>query len=398
MRILIIHNYYQQTGGEDTVVANERALLERSGHQVELYTAHNNEISGLLSKLNAFSRVTYNKNARRSLGKRLAGERFDAVHVHNTFPLISPSIYDACAAADVPVIQTLHNYRIVCAGALLFRDGRACELCLDGRPYRAVMHRCYRGSMLGSFAVANAIDYHRRHHTWSTKVTRFIALTEFARSKFIDAGLPPDRIIVKPNFIEDPGYFPRSDSRNGALYVGRLSREKGVSHLLDAWSRIDARLRIIGDGPERATLQQQAPANVIFEGAAPLERVRAAMRSAQFIVMPSVCYEGLPLTLVEAFANGLPVVASRLGSLSELVDDNINGCLVAPGDPGALASAVNALLHDRILLTAMSDAARRRYETVYTPELNLRQLLNIYAEAISDVKTKRSSNRVAQRE
>jgi glycosyltransferase involved in cell wall biosynthesis len=382
MRILQIHNHYQQYGGEDAVVANEKALLEESGHTVESFTIHNEIISGLRRQLKTFLDVVYNVKIYRTLVKGIATNRPDVVHVHNTFPLLSPSVYDACMEANVPVIQTLHNYRIFCAASTLFRDGHPCELCLDGRSYRAVWHRCYRNSVSGSLAVANMIVYHRYNRTWSTKVTRFIALTEFARNMFIKAGLPSERIFVKPNFIIDPG-APELDRRNGALFVGRLSREKGVQHLIRAWSSISIPLHILGDGPERGVLEEQSPSNVVFEGRVRLERVRQAMRSAKFIVIPSLWYEGFPVVLVEAFANGLPVIASRLGSLAELVDDNVTGRLVPPGDPDALATVIAELLVDSDRLKAMGVAARQKYESAYVPKRNLDQLVTVYQDAIA---------------
>jgi glycosyltransferase involved in cell wall biosynthesis len=384
MKILLVHNYYQQRGGEDSVVANERALLEQSGHDVDLFSAHNKEISGLAAKWNSFKNVTYNEGIRQIFVERLERARPDVVHVHNTFPLISPSVYDACAEAGLPVVQTLHNFRTFCAGSLLLRKGKICELCLDGRPYRAVAYRCYRGSFLGSLATARLIDYHNRHRTWATKVARFIALSEFARKKFIDAGFPPERMIVKPNFVLDPGETA-SGHREGLIFVGRLSPEKGLSHLVRALSGSNIQLRILGDGPERAALESQASPNIIFEGLVSPERVREAMRMAKILVLPSISYDNMPVCVVEAFASGLPVIATRLGSLPEIVADGVTGRLVAPADAAALRETATELLSDPQRLTAMSIAARRRYESHYSPERHLEQLLAIYKDAIQEI-------------
>jgi len=388
MRILLVHNCYQEKGGEDVVVANEIGLLERSGHRVKIFKADSSMISDFAAKVNAFRRAVYNEAVRRTLAERLARDLPDVVHVHNTFPLLSASVYDACADAGVPVVQTLHNYRLFCAGALLLRNGKICELCLDGKPYRAVVHRCYRGSLLGSLAAANVIAYQHRHRTWSTKVARFIALTAFARNKFIEAGLPSERIVIKPNFVMDPG-APDLEGREGVLFVGRLSKEKGVIHLIRALSHTDVPLRILGDGPERAALQAQASTNVIFEGSVTPERVRQAMRSARFMVLPSLSYEGFPLSVAEGLANGLPVIASRLGSLTEIVEDNVTGRLISPADPAALRAAVTELRDDPNRLKAMSLAARRRYEAFYAPEWNIEQLLAVYRDVIDEAKIKR---------
>jgi glycosyltransferase involved in cell wall biosynthesis len=384
MRILVVHNYYQQSGGEDAVVANEMTLLRQSGHEVELFTAYNSEISSLVKKFRTFKNTVYNEGVRRRLAEGLKRDRPDVVHVHNTFPLLSPSVYDACADASLPVVQTLHNFRSFCANGQLLRNGHNCELCLDGRPYRAIAYRCYRDSLVGSLAAANTIIYHNRNRTWSTKVTRFIALSAFARSKFALAGLPEDRIVVKPNFVDAPARPPLSH-RGGILYAGRLSREKGVSHLINAISGTDIQLRILGDGPERAALERDAPSNVVFEGRVSSQRVREAMQSAKILVVPSICFENMPLSVVEAFANGLPVIASKLGSLRELVDDRVTGRLVAPADPAALKTTITEMLGNTRRLTAMGAAARDRYECLYTAERNIDQLNTIYEDAIHEV-------------
>jgi glycosyltransferase involved in cell wall biosynthesis len=381
MRILLIHNYYQQPGGEDVVVANERELLQQSGHTVELHSVHNAAISGLADKVHAFLHVTYNARARQAVAERLSRFSPDVVHAHNTFPLLSPSVYDACADANVPVVQTLHNYRTFCAAADLFRDGHPCDLCKDGRPYRAVWHRCYRGSLLGSAATAYMIAYHRHHGTWANKVARYIALSPFARAKFVEGGLPADRIVVKPNFTADPG-APGADRRFGALFVGRLGAEKGISQLLRTWSRVDYPLRVLGDGPDRRNLTAIAPSNVTFEGRVERERVRAAMREASFLVLPSLVYENFPLAVVEAFANGLPVVAYDHGAFADIIEDRVTGRLIEPRNFTALANAVTELAARPDVVQPMSHAARRRYERFYTPDRNLELLLGIYRQVL----------------
>ena len=385
VRVLLVHNYYQLRGGEDRVVANEQALLKQFGHTVELHAVHNSAISGVAAKWAAFRSVAYNIKARDELAERLRAGRPDVVHVHNTFPLLSPSVYDACADADVPVVQTLHNFRLFCAGAVLLRNGAVCELCKDGRPYRAVMYRCYRNSVVGSLAVANLISYHNRRQTWSNKVARFIALSKFARSKFIEAGFPADRMAVKPNFVMDPG-VPESAPREGVLLVGRLSPEKGVVNLVRALSGTGVQLRVLGDGPELPALRAEATANISFEGGVSPERVREAMRRANILVVPSIWHEPFGLVVVEAFANGLPVVASRSGSLAEIIEDDVTGRLVPPADPPALLAAVTELLADPARLRAMGMAARERYERRYSGRHNIKRLLEIYHEALGWVR------------
>src|SRR5271169_3732856 len=226
MKVLIVHNRYQHVGGEETVVANEQALLDSYGWETRLWSVSNDAITGTWSKITAAVRAPYSRPARDELARLIAEFMPAVVHVHNFFPLLSPSVYDACRAAGVAVVQTLHNYRTICLGALLTRDGHPCEDCISGSPYQGALHGCYRGSRIGTLAVARMIDTHRRRGTWLHKVDRFIALSAFARKKFIAAGFPADRIAVKPNFAVDRGTATAA-ARAGALYVGRLSSEKG---------------------------------------------------------------------------------------------------------------------------------------------------------------------------
>jgi len=378
MRILQVHNRYQQSGGEDTVVAAERQLLSSAGHHVDLYQVDNDGIGSLMSKLLTAARVAYSRPARDRLRGVLATARPDVVHVHNLFPLLTPSILDACRDEGVPVVQTLHNFRYVCAGALLLRDGRPCEDCLHGSAYQAALHGCYRGSRAGSLAVAHMIETHRRRGTWHDKVARFIALTEFGRERFSAAGFPADRIVVKPNFVADAGP-PRADGpRRGGLFVGRLSPEKGVDHLIEAWRDIDHPLTVIGDGPDGARLRAMAPPTVVFLGAVGRERVRQEMERAAMLFMPSIWYETFGMVVVEAMAAGLPVMASRIGGLPELVQDGRTGLLVDPGNPAAWRHAARCVLQDPERLRAMGTHARSVFEGRFSARENLRLLEGIY--------------------
>ena len=236
MHVLQVHNTYQQAGGEDVVVSSEQALLKKYRHQVSQYFVSNDLINGAFQKIITAFQTPYSPEAKKRFAREIAALGPDIVHVHNTFPLLTPSIYDACREAGVPVVQTLHNYRNICANALLMRNGRPCEDCIGGSPYQAVLHRCYRGSRMGSLAVARMIDVHSRKGTWNTKVDRFIALTEFAKAKFIEAGFRETQIAVKSNFVElSETHMTDPIPRNSALFVGRLSEEKGIHTLLRAW-------------------------------------------------------------------------------------------------------------------------------------------------------------------
>ncbi len=384
MRILQVHNAYQQAGGEDAVVANEGVLLSANGHDVRLWSVDNVAITGPWAQLRTAWQVPYSHTARCQLGRVIAEFAPDVVHVHNFFPLITPSVYDACRDAGVPVVQTLHNYRTICAGALLLRDGRPCEDCIGGSPYQGALHGCYRGSRLGSLAVARMIARHRGQGTWRTKVDRFIALTEFARAKFGEAGFPAEKIAVKPNFVEDGGTRAPEGDRHGALFVGRLSPEKGIGTLLAAWRDLDAPLRIAGDGPLLSMARGTASPNVMPLGNLPPEAVNQEMARAAFLVMPSQSYEGFPMTLAEAFCRGLPVIASRLGAMAEIVEDRVTGLHFAPGDAHDLAAKARWAADHPEEMRRMGANARRVYVERYAPEVNYEKLLAIYQAAIRE--------------
>ncbi len=382
MKILIVHNSYQQAGGEDTVVANEHALLEQHGYETRLWSVSNDVIVGPRSKISAAMRTAYSHPARDQLARIIGDFVPGVVHVHNFFPLLSPSVYDACRAAGVAVVQTLHNYRTICAGALLLRDGRPCEDCIGASPYQAVLHGCYRGSHSGSLAVARMVAMHRRRGTWSHKVDRFIALSQFAKSKFVSAGFPADRVAVKPNFAEDQP-LTGSAERAGALYVGRLSAEKGIDTLLRAWDSLDVPLRVVGDGPMRESVEIATSSDVVALGRGSPAEVGEEMSRAAFLVIPSVWPENFPMVIVEAFSRGLPVLASRIGALAEIIDDGVTGLLFSVGDPQDLAAKVRWGHQHPQAMRMMGYNARRVYEERYSPAVNFRQLADVYEAAIA---------------
>ncbi len=386
MRILQLHNKYQQLGGEDAVLLAEFTLLSSHDQQVNLLEVTNDRIQSVWGRVSTAVRCVYSKSSKEDVRVNILRYKPDIVHAHNFFPLLTPSIYDACADAGVPVVQTLHNYRLVCPGALLMRNGQVCEDCITGSPYQAVLHSCYRNSRFGSLIVARMVDYHRKHHTWTTKVDRFIALTEFAKQKFISAGFPSDKITVKPNFVASDekiiDVFERGESY--ALFVGRLSAEKGIETLLQAWSLLSLPLHLVGDGPLLEKTQHRKPDSVTCHGHLSLAGVRTQMSHASFLVMPSEWYEGFPMVLVEAFSHGLPVVVSRLGGLAEIVEDGVTGLHFEAGNPDDLAEKVCWLQQNSDVRRKMSKNARQVYLERYTPEKNYKMLMQIYREAIDN--------------
>jgi glycosyltransferase involved in cell wall biosynthesis len=386
VRILIVHNYYQQAGGEDGVVAAEFKLLADRGHDVQLWSVDNKDLqAGLRGKIAAALTTAYSPASRVMAAEKLQRFHPDVVHVHNFFPQLSPSIYDACMAVGIPVVQTLHNYRLICPGAMLMREGKICEQCLTGSPYQAAWYGCYRDSTLGSLVVADMVARHRRQGTWQHKVNRFIALTEFAKAKFVEAGFPADKIVVKANFMIDPLVYKPTIIRTMpkfALFVGRISEEKGIKTLLQAWSRLanPPALNVAGVGPLEASIQGVMNVNPLGRQSA--AEVSELMQQAAFLVLPSEWYEGFPMVLVEAFAHGLPVLATRLGSMADIIEDGKTGLLFNPGDAADLANKAQWLLDHPQQAQALGDNARQVYLEKYTPEQNYQQLMTIYAQAM----------------
>jgi glycosyltransferase involved in cell wall biosynthesis len=384
VKILQIHTRYRQPGGEDTVVDAEAAVLREAGHDVIAYEARNPDSRTAAAASTALS--PWNPAALRGLRRAVDRINPDIAHVHNTWHALSPSVFAALHNAQVPVVMTLHNYRLLCANALLFRDGHPCEDCVGGHPWQAVQHRCYRGSVATSAVAAGTIALNRRLGTWHRRVDMFLATTSFARDRFIAGGLPADRIKVKPHFVADLGLrsAPPSASKD-VLYVGRLSVEKGIGELVDAFSRGSHRdglhLVVAGDGPQRTLLQHRAGPNVHFVGRLTPEQVSTRMRSARVLVFPSIWYETFGLSLLEAMSSGLPVLATDLGGTKEILGEHA-GWLVPPSDPAAWSVALRRL-DDPITVDAAGRAARARWEEHYTSEVGLVQLQAAYRAVLA---------------
>jgi exopolysaccharide biosynthesis WecB/TagA/CpsF family protein len=386
VKILVAHNSYQRPGGEDAVCEAEIRLLRHAGHQVVEYLRHNDEIQGhsFIEKASLSWRTSWSGRSHRELGDILARESPDVAHFHNTFPLISFSAYYACRAAGVPVVQTLHNYRLLCPGGNLFRDGRICEDCVSHSLLRSVAHGCYRDSRLATASVAGMLGVHRLAQTWSKQVDLFLVCTEFARKKFTDAGFDGTRMRVKPNFVtSDSG--PRMHGGDCALFLGRLSEEKGPQLLPMAWSRLSAaiHLEIVGDGPLRKSLEEDCARlrldKVHFTGWLEAQAAMERMRRAKFLVVPSMCYEGFPMAVAEAYACGVPVIAAGHGGLAEIVHDGRTGLHFRPGDAADLAAKVEWAWTHPAEMETMGEAARAEYESKYTAAAALQHLETAYA-------------------
>lgn len=379
--VVLVHERYQQPGGEDRVFADEIQLLRSRGHRVATFTADNRDIGGM--SVAALARDTlWNADAARRLRARVRAEGASVVHVHNTFPLLSPAVYRAARAEGAAVVQTLHNYRLLCPNALLFHDGSPCERCV-GRPFAwpGVLRGCYRDSRVQTAAAAGMVAAHRALGTWTRDVDAYVALSEFAREKFVAGGLPEGKLFVRPNYLlDDPGGGAHGGGY--ALYAGRLSEEKGIGTLLKAWAVLDERvpLKVVGSGPLEAVAGAGVP-GVEWLGPRPREEVLGLMRDAALLVFPSECYENFPLALVEAFAAGLPVVAADAGAAGEIVLAHGAGFTFPPGDFTALAAAVERLIGDPAARRGTSLAARAAFEREYTADRAYERLMEIHSAA-----------------
>ena len=382
LKVLIAHNHYQQAGGEDIVFEAEKQLLSKHGVDVLEYVETNTRISQMASLGVAmqaiWSRETYN-----AISDIISMEKPDIAHFHNTFPLISPSAYWACRTRGVSVVQTLHNYRTVCPAATLYRDRRICELCLLwGSPLPGIYHACYHSSRAKTAAVGLMNSLHWLFWTYKHKVNAYIALTQFSRNVFLKAGYPSERIYVKPNFLHDPRVGERKTGEY-ALYMGRLQPEKGVETLLETWKELAIPLKIVGDGSLRAMVMKYAKDSPFIEylGFIPNQEVLKLQRQSLFLVFTSEWYEGFPMTILEAFACGVPVLTTDIGSQAEIVKDGYSGIHFRVGNSADLAQKSTWLWNNPGEAARLGRNARNQYEKQYMPERNFHLLMDIYLKA-----------------
>jgi len=381
MKILVGHNYYQQAGGEDAVFRSQVAMLKSFGHEVCLYERHNDEIKpDIFSKISHAATLRWSQSSYDQMRSLLRSFKPDIVHFHNTFYVMTPAVFYACKDEGVPVVVSLHNFRLMCINGLFFRDGKSCEDCLQGPSIPGIIHRCYRGSMLFSALAADMTDYHWRRKTWENVVDRFIVATEFSKSKYVQAGISSEKIMVLPHFVEEPSHHA-SSKEEYALYAGRLSQEKGVDLLLKAWEQIkDIPLYIVGGGPKQKEMEDfikiKGLANVKMLGFLESAEYTKILAQAKFLVVPSVCYENFPRVVVEAYACGVPVLANRLGTMEEIVEEGMTGMLFSGAQD--LAAKAREIVKDKNKYAQLSANTRQAYEKKYTSQRHYEQLIGIY--------------------
>ncbi len=392
MRILLVHHFYGSgaPSGENLAFGLERDLLVRAGHEVRTFTRHSDDLRrrGWVGTALGGAATPWNPFAAAALRREALAFRPDVVHAHNTFPLLSPAIFPALRGLAARVL-TLHNYRLLCPAGIPVREGRACTECLDRRSVLpALRHGCYRGSRAATLPLALSVALARARGTWRRHVEAFIALTTFQRDLLAASGLPAGRLHVKPNFYPGTPAVRPFEARAGAVYVGRLSAEKGVADLLEAWRAWGLAappLRVVGDGPLRPALEASARAAglpVTFLGQRAPAEAEAEIAAARLLVLPSVCFEGFPMVLREAFALGTPPAVSDLGPLPSLVRHGEEGVVFQAGRPASLLERVRQAWHTPGALPAMGAAARRAYQARYAEAENLRLLLAIYQRAL----------------
>ena len=393
MRVLLAHCYYRSSApsGEDSVYKSERRLLESHNIDVIPLEKYNDDVnvSGFTNSVKTAINTTWSKSSYNEVTLLIKKFKPDIAHFHNTFPQLSPSVYKACHDNGVPVVQTLHNYRIVCPGAMLLRDGKSCELCLNGStvPFYSLKYRCYRNSFTATSSLALMIARNRLTGTYKNFVTRYIALTHFAKERFIRGGLPVELIAIKPNYLSNEVKVS-FESEDYAVFVGRLSEEKGIKTLLDAWSGVNnLKLKVLGDGHLRKELEDlsnKSNIDIEFLGFRTQEEVLDIVKNAMIQIIPSECYEGFPMSVLEAFACGTPIIASRLGSLQEIISDGQTGVLFEAMNSSDLLVKVRELMNDHDKRMRLALNARKVFDKEYSQEVNFETLMDIYNDVMRE--------------
>lgn len=377
MKVLLIHTHYKQRGGEDYVVERESNLLREKGHEVIPYIDDNQQ-QNRFGWVKTITRILWSQESYHALRTVIRRTRPEVAHIHNTFFMISPSAYYACKAENLPVVQTLHNYRLLCPSAIFYRHGQVCEKCIGKKiAWPGIVHGCYHYSRAQTLGVASMLTFHHLLGTWLKKVDLFIALTEFARRKFLQGGFPSDKIAVKPNFVQ-PNTCPNENREQFALFVGRLTNEKGIMTLLKAWKKLTIPLLMAGDGPLKDRVHQVGSPWIHLLGNISHQETLTFMRKARLLVFPSEWFEGFPLVLAEAFSCGLPVIAANLGSGAEIVKDKQTGLHFTPGDALDFAAKVRWAWDNPAILEEMGKKAFLEFETNFTSEKNYEKLMTIY--------------------
>jgi len=388
MKILMVHNYLRPPSGENTVFEQEVQLLKSKGHKVISYTRLNSEIDnmGPPGKLALPLRAVWSRKDYRGVQNMANDEKPDIAHFHNIFPLLSPSVYRACKDTGMPVVQTLHNFRIVCPGTLHFRNGKICEDCAGMRFLPGIRHGCYRNSSLQTAGMAAVIYFHLMMRTWQDYVDLYITLSDFALNRYVRLGFPSSSFYVKTNFLQAP-VNPVSGDEGYGIYIGRISEEKGISSLMEALKRCpEIPFKIIGGGPLTTYLvaiQKKCRLhNVEYLGVRNHDECMKYLLKARFLVLPSRSFEGAPMVILEAMSAGKPVIVSNIGVLPEMIQGGVSGFVFSPGADDELAEKMKRLHANPDQANNMGKKSRTAFEEKYTKEVNYRMIMEAYQQAI----------------
>src|SRR3989338_2287464 len=398
MKIVVINNHYREPGGEDAVVEAEVRMLENQGHNVITYIRSNKEIEDMSffrSLVFILRDSIWNKESYRAIKDIAEKEKPYIAHLHNVFLMMSPSVYVALREQGVPMIQTIHNYRLLCPKATFFRKNRICEKCSSGNYIYSIIYRCWRGSGILTLLMSRILQYHERHGTFRKLIDHFIALTQLSKDKFVKSGIAPDSLTIKPNFVHAPKLDLDRQTENYILFVGRLSDGKGIWTLLNAWKEMKGYpLLIVGDGPMKSKMEIFIKRNNIkgiqMPGRKANDEVRQLMYKAKFLIFPSEWYECFPVTIVESFAMGTSVIASRIGGMMEIIEDKKTGLFFTPGDADDLVKKVQWAIDHPEEMRFMGKSARRRYDEHFTPEANYKMYMDIIHKTLESKKLKKN--------
>ena len=386
-KILLVHNFYQKPGGEDTVFYNEKKLLEQHGHEVVIYTRSNTEIKNIFHKILLPFITIFNFKTYFDIKKIIKNQKIDIVHVHNTLCLISPSVFYAALSARVPVVQTLHNFRMQCPNGLFFRDNHICEDCATGKLVSALRHKCYRNSFFQTLAIVLMLKIHRL--TGIYKKVNFICLTEFNKNKLLLLNknkkiINENKIFIKPNFVFDTSSLEKNNDKQSGnrnkdyyLFVGRLDYIKGIDIVLDAFTQMpDKIIHIVGSGKEAYEDPYSKYPNVKFLGQLSPSEVESEMSNAKALIFASRWYEGLPMAIIEAYKSSLPIISCNIGNASSLVIENTTGLHFKVADITSLIEAVN--LFENIDTLSLSQNAEKEYKAKYTDVFAYTNMISMY--------------------
>lgn len=401
MKIILVNNYYYLRGGSERVFFEEMEMLRANGHEVIPFSRHYNknidskyseyfssdfsyEKGFFLNRIAGGVKLVYSIESRKKFCRLLDDTKPDIIHAHNIYGRLTSAVLDAARAKNVPVVMTLHDYKLICPSYSMLLNGRPCECCKGGRFYNCMLTRCHKGKLSAS-TIYTIESYFNKLFKKYNHIKYFICPSNFLLNKHLEAGIPVEKLIHLPNFIKLDSFEPKYENSDYMLYAGRLSKEKGIMTSLKAVNGLEVLLRIVGDGPMRSEYEnfvsEKRIKNVEFIGYKTGEELRELFRNAAFIVFPSECYENAPMTILEAFAYGKPVIGSNIGGIPEMVIDGETGLLFEPGNHIQLRERIEYLLSNPNKIIEIGRNARQKVEKEYNEKLHYQRLMAVYKRA-----------------